>query len=42
VAHSSGIVDVEFKPYEPLLASMRQLNARIYQLADYFARQSSH
>lgn len=39
---NKGIVDAEFKPYGPLLASMRQLNARIYQLADYFARQSSH
>jgi len=35
---NKGIVDVQYKPYEPLLASMRQLNARIYQLADYFAK----
>lgn len=33
---NKGIVDVLFKPYEPLLASMRQLNMHIYQLADYF------
>jgi hypothetical protein len=33
---NKGIVDFEYKPYQPLLASMREMNARIYQASDYF------
>jgi len=38
VDSNKGIVDFEYKPYEPLLAAMREMNAHIYQAADYFER----
>ena len=38
---NKGIVDFEYKPYIPLLAMMRQMNVRIYQAADYFAKHSA-
>jgi hypothetical protein len=37
---NKGIVDFEYKPYQPLLDEMRQLNLRIYQVADYFESRS--
>jgi hypothetical protein len=33
---NKGIVDAQYKPYEPLLQAMRPLNVRVYQVADYF------
>jgi hypothetical protein len=33
---NKGIVNAHFKPYQPLLNAMKDLNARAYSLADYF------
>jgi len=33
---NKGIVDFQYKPYAPLLQLMGQLNAHIYQVADYY------
>ena len=34
---NKGIVDVNYRPYVPLLAAMQALNLRLYQVADFFA-----
>jgi acetyl esterase/lipase len=34
---NKGIVSSRYAPYLPLLASMKQVNSRLYALADYFA-----
>ena len=39
---NKGIVDFQYKPYGPLLQEMRQLNTRVYQIADYFDSHSQH
>jgi len=38
---NKGIVDFQYKPYEPLLAAMREMNARIYQASDHFAKRAT-
>ncbi len=35
---NKGIVSFRFEPYPPLLDAMKQLNERVYSLADYFDR----
>ena len=39
---NKGIVDADYKPYEPLLQKMRELNVHIYQIADTFEAHSKN
>ncbi len=33
---NKGIVNMRYQPYQPLLEDMKQINNRVYTLADYF------
>ena len=33
---NKGILNNRYEPYSPLLAAMKQINERVYSLADYF------
>lgn len=35
---NKGIVNVRYEPYRPLLDAMKQLNAAVYPLSEYFDR----
>jgi hypothetical protein len=37
---NKGIVDYQYKPYQPLLQAMQELNQRIYQVADFYQRRA--
>ena len=39
---NKGIVNYKYEVYGPLLEQMRNLNLRIYQVADYFAARAGH
>jgi hypothetical protein len=39
---NKGIVNVHYEPYQPLLDAMKQINDRVYTLADYFNNSVNH